>query len=238
MQTRLSNNSTEREGIESAHTNHVKLLVEGPDWRAPCHGSLVAGDLVLTVSHCLLDDWIRVKSYYGRGFENELVTERNDEKRNWVKFDTDRRLAQIDTKQIPPTDLALIKLPRAVTPEEGTVIAPVPKQDSCATSVGPVQIHQGANMPRNKIGIERTTVSGPYSVKGAGMALETKESLMSPGDSGSPLMTSKGELVGVVSGQGKSHDYAPALCKYSDELNAHARHLTDDEPQVSAAAAA
>jgi V8-like Glu-specific endopeptidase len=216
--------STDRPARAKAHrpeqTHYVKLQFWKDEGSSRCHGSLIGNDLVLTAAHCVQRNWSRALALYGRDFNNAVVITRNDEEPNWFTF----------TKNNPPdrdsVDIAILKLPQAVTLEEGAVIASIPKQGSCRSSLGPQQAYRGIGFPANEMGVQHTTSSTGGRAAGWGAVIQVDEVVGDKGDSGSPLMSPKDEQIGVLSSRLNGKSYAVALCKYSDAIKAAAHRLS------------
>ncbi|AUH52744.1 hypothetical protein CXB49_19080 [Chromobacterium sp. ATCC 53434] len=204
-------------------TNYIKLDFQNQNGsRNICGGSLVGKDLVLTASHCILDNWTGVTAYYGRNFENQAGARRDNAQPNWIKFD----------HQGVAVDLALLKLSQTIAGRNGARIVPVVAQEDCQAGIGAMQAQRRMDDQGYQLGQSLMQVSvanvvrlGPSPLAN-GVSLLTNGNVGRGGDSGSPLLSSKGVQVGVYNGNAGNASAFAALCKYAGHIQAWSETLS------------
>ncbi|MBP4051439.1 trypsin-like serine protease [Chromobacterium violaceum] len=210
-------------------TNYIKLDFQNQNGsRNICGGSLVGKDLVLTASHCILDNWAGVTAYYGRNFENQASARRDNDQPNWIKFD----------HHGVAVDLALLKLSQPIAGRNGARIVPVVAQEDCNAGIGAMQAQRRMDDQGYQLGHSLMQVSvanivrlGPSPLAN-GVSLLANGNVGRGGDSGSPLLSAKGVQVGVYNGNAGNVSAFAALCKYANHIQAWSETLSPASSQT------
>ncbi|MEO9384929.1 trypsin-like serine protease [Chromobacterium phragmitis] len=211
-------------------TNYIKLDFQNQNGsRNICGGSLVGKDLVLTASHCILDNWAGVTAYYGRNFENQASARRDNAQPNWIKFD----------HHGVAVDLALLKLSQPIAGRNGAKIVPVVAQENCASGIGAMQAQrrmddQGYQLGQSlmQVSVANIVRQGPSPLAN-GVSLLANGNVGRGGDSGSPLLSPQGVQVGVYNGNAGNVSAFAALCKYASAIQAWSEVLSPSGAQTT-----
>nr|WP_231138171.1 trypsin-like serine protease [Chromobacterium sp. Rain0013] len=182
----------------------------------------MGSDLVLTASHCILDNWSSVTAHYGHDFAQSVKTIRNNAKPNWIKFDYNG----------VAVDLALVKLPRPIAGLDGARTVPVVAQEDCDSGIGAMQANlrmaeTGGQLAASLMDVRVANIQrlGPSPLAN-GVSLLANGMVGRGGDSGSPLLSPNGVQVGVYNGNAGNTSAFAALCKYASSIKAWSEVLS------------
>lgn len=211
--TMVKLNFTSRQNIFSSVTNI-------------CVGEFVGEDVILTASHCIIDNWIndpnrKLEVQYGKNFASSAALYKGGDVQPWIKFDpqTDLALIRIDKKVANTADAVPGKLVEACGPD------PVLEQPITGIEYRRMT-DAGTQLPRGQHNTSTTTLARiTNSALANGKSYNDDNQSGREGDSGGPVFSGDGTLIGTYNGNAGTRGYISVLCVYADRIRAEAENL-------------